>query len=45
MGINMGFPVRVVATGEDIWAVGHIISLVVRAAMIFGAIQPGDWDG
>ncbi len=45
MGINMGFPVRVVATGEDIWSVGHVISLVVRAAMIFGAIQPGDWDG
>ncbi len=43
--IAMGFPVRVVPTGEDIWAVGHIISLVVRAAMIFGAVQPGDWDG
>ena len=39
------FKVRVVATGEDIWSVGHIISLVVRAAMIFGAVQPGDWDG
>ena len=45
MGVNMGFPVRVVATGKDIWSVGHVISLVVRAAMIFGAIQPGDWDG
>ena len=31
-GIGMGFPVRVVPVGRDIWAVGHIISLVVRAA-------------
>ncbi len=45
MKIGMGFPVRVVPVGEDIWAVGHVISLVVRAAMIFGAIQPGDFAG
>jgi len=44
MGMSMGFPVRVVATGPDIWAVGHVISFVVRASMIFGAIQPGDYD-
>lgn len=44
-GINMGFPVRLVPVGPDIWAVGHIISLVTRCAMIFGNIQPGDWDG
>ena len=42
---KMGFPVRVGPVGEEIWSVGHVISLVVRAAMIFGAIQPGDWDG
>ena len=42
---KMGVPVRVVPVGEEIWSVGHVISLVVRAAMIFGAIQPGDWDG
>jgi acetyl-CoA synthase len=42
--VNMGFPVRVVAVGPDIWAVGHIISFVNRAAMIFGAVQPGDRD-
>ena len=45
MGINMGFPVRVVAVGQDVWTVGHVISFCVRAAMIFGAIEPGDWDG
>ena len=42
--IQMGFPVRVVPVGNDIWAVGHVISLVVRAAMIFGAVRPGDWE-
>jgi acetyl-CoA synthase len=42
MNISMGFPVRIVPTGPDIWAVTHIISLVNRAAMIFGAVQPGD---
>ena len=45
MNISMGFPVRVVPVTKEIWGVGHIISLVVRAAMIFGAIQPGDFDG
>ncbi len=43
--VAMGFPVRVVPVGQDIWAVGHVISLVVRAAMIFGNIQPGDVEG
>jgi acetyl-CoA synthase len=42
LGLNMGFPVRVVAVGPDIWQVAHIISFVNRAAMIFGAVQPGD---
>jgi acetyl-CoA synthase len=42
MNLNMGFPVRVVPVGPDIWCVTHIISFVNRAAMIFGAVQPGD---
>jgi acetyl-CoA synthase len=42
MNLNMGFPVRIVAVGPEIWAVAHIISFVNRAAMIFGAVQPGD---
>ena len=41
-GLNIGFPVRIVAVGPDIWCVAHIISFVNRAAMIFGNIQPGD---
>lgn len=44
-GIGMGFPVRVVPVGPDIWSVAHIISLVNRAAMIFGNVQPGDRAG
>ena len=39
---KMNFGVRVVPVGGDIWAVGHVISLVVRAAFIFGAVQAGD---
>ncbi|MDR2393776.1 MAG: CO dehydrogenase/CO-methylating acetyl-CoA synthase complex subunit beta [Treponema sp.] len=45
MNLNMGFPVRVVPVGPDIWSVTHIISVVNRAAMIFGAVQPGDQEG
>ena len=44
MNLNMGFPVRIVPVGPDIWAVAHIISFVNRAAMIFGAVQPGDLE-
>ena len=44
-GMTMNFDVRVVPVGEEIWTVGHIISLVVRAAMIFGNVQPGDYEG
>ena len=43
-GIGMSFKVRVVPVGPDIWNVAHIINLVNRAAMIFGAVQPGDKD-
>ena len=45
MGIELGFHVRVVGVGPDIWAVSHVVSFCVRAAMIFGAIEGGDWDG
>lgn len=42
--INMGFPVRIVPVGPDLWSVSHVISLVMRAAMIFGAIGPEQYD-
>jgi len=45
MGLSMGFKVRIVEVGPEIWAVSHVISLVMRAAMIFGNIQPLDYWG
>ena len=45
MGISMGFKVRIVEVGPDIWAVAHVVDLVMRAAMIFGNIQPMDYWG
>ncbi|MDR2521349.1 MAG: CO dehydrogenase/CO-methylating acetyl-CoA synthase complex subunit beta [Spirochaetaceae bacterium] len=42
MNVNMNFSVRVVPVGPEIWHAAHILSLVNRAAMIFGAVQPGD---
>ncbi len=44
-GVNMGYDVRLVPVGPDIWGVGHIISLVVRASKIFGNVEFGDYDG
>jgi acetyl-CoA synthase len=44
MNIKMGFPVRVVPVSYDISGVTHIISVVNRAAMIFGAVKPTDKD-
>ncbi|MDO5332254.1 MAG: CO dehydrogenase/CO-methylating acetyl-CoA synthase complex subunit beta, partial [Bacillota bacterium] len=43
--VQMSYDVGLVPVGNDIWAVGHIISLVVRAARIFGNVEFGDWDG
>ena len=45
MGVNMNFKVRVVDVGPDIWCVSHVVNLVMRAAMIFGNVQPGDYWG
>ena len=45
MGISMGFKVRIVEVGPDIWCAAHIVDLVMRAAMIFGNVQPLDYWG
>ena len=42
--LQMGVDLRVVPISKDIWGVSHIISVVSRAAMIFGAVTPGDYD-
>ena len=44
-GVNMGFPIRVVPCGPELPSVIHVVSVAVRAALIFGAITPGDYDG
>jgi len=41
-GIQMGVDLRIVPVSTDGWGVAHIISVVARAAMIFGAVKPGD---
>ncbi len=45
MKMNTGFKVRVVPLGYDLWSVSHVVSVAIRAALIFGGIQPGDYDG
>ncbi|MCI8417217.1 MAG: CO dehydrogenase/CO-methylating acetyl-CoA synthase complex subunit beta [Lachnospiraceae bacterium] len=41
-GYNTGFNVRVTLLGDDITSVVHIVSVALRAALIFGNITPGD---
>ncbi len=43
--VNMGFKIRVVPCGPELESVIHVVSVAIRAALIFGAIQPGDYDG
>ncbi len=41
-GYNTGFNVRVTMMGKDITSVAHVVSIALRAALIFGNITPGD---
>ena len=41
-GYNTGFNVRVTLMGKDITSAAHVVSLALRAALIFGNITPGD---
>ena len=41
-GMTLGEGVRVVPLGYEMQSVVHIVSVAFRAALIFGAIQPGD---
>jgi len=45
MGLGMGFPVRVYPVGPELPSVAHVVSVAVRAALIFGGIAPGDYEG
>ncbi len=44
-GMKLGFNVRCVALGHDLSSVAHVVSVALRAAFIFGAVQAGDYDG
>lgn len=40
--LNMGNAVRIVPLGKDVTSVIHVVSVAVRAALIFGNVTPGD---
>ena len=44
-GVRMGLDFRVVPLGHDVTAVIHVVTVAIRAALIFGAVQPGDLAG
>lgn len=41
-GVKMGLDFRVVPLGHDVTAVIHVVTVAIRAALIFGAVPPGD---
>ncbi len=41
-GMTLGEKVRVVPLGYEMQSVIHVVSVAIRAALIFGAIEPGD---
>ena len=44
-GVKMGLEYRVVPLGHDVTSVIHVVTVAVRAALIFGALEPGDLGG
>jgi acetyl-CoA synthase len=42
LGLKMGNNVRIVPLGMDVTSVIHVVSVALRAALIFGNITPGD---
>ena len=45
LGYKTGANVRVIPLGKDVTSVIHVVSVAVRAALIFGNITPGDATG
>lgn len=43
--ISMNFKIRIIPCGYELSSVIHVVSVALRAALIFGAIQPGDYEG
>ena len=44
-GVKMGLELRVVPLGHDVTSVIHVVTVAIRAALIFGGVQPGDLAG
>ncbi len=40
--LNMGYALRIVPLGKDVTSVIHVVSVALRAALIFGNVTPGD---
>lgn len=38
----MGYNVRIVPLGKEVTSVIHVVSVALRAALIFGNVTPGD---
>lgn len=43
--VKMGLELRVIPLGYDVTSVIHVVSVAVRAALIFGALEPGNLAG
>lgn len=43
--VKMGVDLRVIPLGYDVTSVIHVVSVAIRAALIFGNIKPGDLAG
>ena len=44
-GVKLGLEFRVIPLGHDVTSVIHVVTVAVRAALIFGNVQPGDLGG
>ena len=40
-GVKMGLELRVIPLGHDVTSVIHVVTVAIRAALIFGNVQPG----
>ena len=40
-GVKMGLELRVIPMGHDVTSVIHVVTVAIRAALIFGNVQPG----
>ena len=44
-GVKIGLDYRLVPLGHDVTSVTHVVTVAIRAALIFGNIKPGDLPG